>query len=151
MAEQVHSPGDASSEWFEAARHAVAALGAAERGAGDAAAGDQVAGDDLEHLALAGHAGDRAEAPAQARRLDRLAHHSHETGRLEGVVGAESVGLLEDPLDDVGAAGERLRGALRARMLEPLLGQVDGHDPLRPGQPAAGHGAAPSCPRTVGA
>ena len=54
--------------------HAVAALGAAERGARDPAAGDQVARDDLEHLALAGHAGDRAEAPAHARGLDRLAH-----------------------------------------------------------------------------
>ena len=53
----------------------------------------------LEHLALAGHPGDRAEAPAHARRLDRLAHHRDVAGGLEGVVGAEAVGHLEDLVD----------------------------------------------------
>ena len=45
-------------------RHLVAALDAAERGAGDAAAGDQEARDDVERLALAGDAGDRARGPS---------------------------------------------------------------------------------------
>src|SRR5918998_1364239 len=56
-------------------RHHVAALEPAERAARDAPAGDQEAGDDLERLALPGHVRDRAQAPAHARGLDRLAHH----------------------------------------------------------------------------
>ena len=82
-------------------RHLVAALDAAERRAADAAAGDQVPRHDVERLALAGDAGDRAEAPAHARRLDRLAHHVGAARRLEGVVGAEAAGQLEDLLDGV--------------------------------------------------
>src|SRR3954453_17825392 len=42
----------------------VAALDAAEGGAADAPAGDQVARDDVQRLPLAGHARDRAQAPA---------------------------------------------------------------------------------------
>ena len=82
-------------------------------------------GIDLEHLALAGDAGDRAEAPAHAGRLDGLAHHRHVAGRLEGVVGAEAAGHLEDLLDGVRAADERVGRALGAGVLEALLGQVD--------------------------
>ena len=81
----------------------VAALDAAERGAGDAPAGDQEARDDVERLALAGDAAHGRRGPTPiARRLDRLAHHGDVAGRLEGVVGAEAAGRLEDPLDDVG-------------------------------------------------
>ena len=50
-------------------RDLVAALDAAERGAGDAAAGDQEARDDVERLALAGDAGDRARGPSPSAPL----------------------------------------------------------------------------------
>ena len=122
-------------------RHLVAALDAAERRAGDAAAGDQEARDHVERLALAGDAGDGAQAPAHARRLDGLAHDLDVAGRLERVVGAEAAGLLEDPLDGVRAADHRVGRALAARELEPLLGQVDADDPLGALEPAAGDGA----------
>src|SRR4051794_21227420 len=49
-------------------RDAVAALHAAERRPRDAPAGDQQARHDVERLALARHARDRAQAPAHARR-----------------------------------------------------------------------------------
>ena len=123
-------------------RHLVAALDAAEGGAGDAAAGDQEARDDVERLALAGDAGDRAEAPAHPRRLDRLAHHLDVAGRLEGVVGAEAAGHLEDLLDRVRRRRSISVGrALAAGELEPVLGEVDADDPLGALQPAAGDGA----------
>ena len=64
----------------------------------DPPAGDQVAGDDVERLAPAGDAAHRRQTPAHPRRLDRLAHHRDEPGRLEGVVGAEPARLVEDPL-----------------------------------------------------
>src|SRR3954447_24663288 len=95
-------------------RDLVAALDAAERGAADAPAGDQIARDDVERLALAGHAGDGAQAPAHARGLHGLAHDRDDPRRLEGVVGAEAAGLVEDPLDDVGAALPGLGGTLAA-------------------------------------
>src|SRR3954471_24002003 len=60
--------------------HLVAALDAAEGGAGHAAAGDQHARDDVQRLPLAGHAGDRAKAPAHAGGLDGLAHDLHVAG-----------------------------------------------------------------------
>ena len=93
--------------------HVVAALEAAERRAADAPAGDQVARDDVERLAAARRRRDRAQAPAHPRRLDRLAHHGDVAGRLEGVVGAEAAGHLEDRCDGVGAADERVGRALR--------------------------------------
>ena len=95
-------------------RDAVASLHAAERRAGDPPAGDQVARHDVERLAFAGDARDRAQAPAHARRFDRLPHHGDVTRRLEGVVGAEAAGRLDDPLDRVGAAEHRLRRAVTA-------------------------------------
>ena len=52
-------------------RHLLAALDAAERRAADAPAGDQQPRHDVERLTLAGHAGDRAQAPPHARRLRR--------------------------------------------------------------------------------
>src|SRR5262249_34433042 len=82
-------------------RDLVAALDAAEARAAHAPALDQGAGDDAGRLPLAGAARARAQAPAHARGLDRLLHHMHEAGRLEGVVGAEAAGLVEDALDDV--------------------------------------------------
>ena len=120
-------------------RDLVAALDAAEGGAGDAAAGDQEAGDDVEGLALAGDAGDRAQAPGHPRRFDRLAHHRDVAGRLEGVVGAEAVGHLEDLLDRAAvAAGDQVGRALAAGQLEPVVGEVDADDPLGALQAAAG-------------
>src|SRR4051812_29949396 len=50
-------------------RHLVAALDAAERRARDAAPRDQEARHDVERLALPGHPGNRAQAPAHPRRL----------------------------------------------------------------------------------
>ena len=84
---------------------------------------------------------DRAQAPAHARRLDRLAHDGDVAGRLEGVVGAEAAGHLEDPLDGVRAADEHVGRALAAGQLEALLGEVDADDPLGALQAAAGDGA----------
>ena len=49
--------------------------------------------------------------------------------------------MLEDLLDDLGPARERVGGALAARELEPLLGRIDADDPFRAGEPAAGDGA----------
>src|SRR6266516_4688497 len=118
-------------------RHLVAALDAAERRAGDAATGDQEARHDFEHLALARDAADRREAPAHPGRLDDLAHHADVAGRLEGVVGAEAAGHLEDLLHRFGTAGERVGRALPARKLESLLGEVDADDPLGALEPAA--------------
>ena len=78
--------------------------------------GDQIARNDVERLALARDARDGAEPPAHPRGLDGLAHHVHEPGRLEGVVGAEPARALEDLGDGVGPAGECLGRALaRAR------------------------------------
>ena len=119
-------------------RDLVAALDAAEGGAGDAAAGDQQARDDVEGLALAGDSGDGAEAPAHPRRFDRLAHHRDVAGRLEGVVGAEAAGHLEDPLDRPLAALEQVGRALAAGQLQPLRREVDADDPLGALQAAAG-------------
>ena len=45
---------------------------------------------------------DRAQTPTHPRRLDRLAHHRDQAGRLERVVGAEAAGLVEHPLDRSG-------------------------------------------------
>ena len=129
------SPGEPAVDEL---RHLLAALDAAERRAGHAAAGDQEARHDLERLALAGDAGDRGEAPAHPRRLDRLAHDRDVPGRLEGVVGAEAAGHLEDPLHRVVAADQRVGRALAARQLEPVLGEVDADDPLGALEPAAG-------------
>src|SRR3954454_1955462 len=70
-------------------RHAVAALDPAERRARDAPARDQETRDDVERLALAGNARDRAQAPSHPRRLHRLPHHAHVARRLERVVRAE--------------------------------------------------------------
>ena len=92
---------------------------------------------------LPGDAGDRAQAPAHPRRLDRLAHHRDVAGRLEGVVGAEAAGHLEDPLDGVVAADERVGRALAARQLEPRRREVDADDPLGALQAAAGDRAEP--------
>src|SRR5450755_4537120 len=111
-------------------RDLIAALDAAERGAAHAAAGDQVPGDDIERLALAGDSGDRAQAPAHARRLDRLAHDRDQPGRLECVVGAEAGGLLEHPRHRLPAADPDVSGALAAGQLEALGRHVDADDPL---------------------
>ena len=62
-------------------------------------------------------------------------------GRLEGVVRAEAVRHVEDLLDGVVAAPERVRRALSARELEPLVGEVDADDPLGAFEPAPGDGA----------
>ena len=78
-------------------------------------------GIDVERLALAGDAGERAQAPAHARRLDGLAHDGDEPGRLERVVGAEAAGHLEDLRDGVVAGDQRVGRALCARQLEPAL------------------------------
>ena len=107
-------------------RHSLASLDPPERGAGDAAAGDQQPGHDVEGLALAGDAGDRAQAPRHPRGLDGLAHHLDVAGGLEGEVGAEPVGLLEDALDRVLAAGHRFGRSLAAGKLEAVVGEVDG-------------------------
>ena len=125
--------------------HLVAALDAAEGRARHAPARDQEARDDVERLALAGHAGDRAEPPAHARRLDGLAHHRDVAGRLERVVGAEAAGLLEDALDDVVAADQQVGRALAARLGSgaPRRGRsrrsarrrAGGSRPPRPGRP----------------
>src|ERR1044072_6691090 len=40
-------------------------------------------------------------------------------------------GLLEDPLDGVGTAHPEVRRPLAAGQLQPLVGEVDGDDPLR--------------------
>ena len=90
--------------------HAVASLGSAERRAGDPAAGDQVARHHLEHLALAGHARDRARP--QPMRADSTAWRITATmpGGLERVVGAEATGHLEDLLDGVRPAQKRVGG-----------------------------------------
>src|SRR3954468_12432569 len=50
---------------------------------------------------LPGDAGDRAQPPAHARRLDRLSHYVHVAGGLERVVGAEAARHVEHPLDRV--------------------------------------------------
>ena len=81
---------------------------------------------------------DGAEPPAHPRRLDRLAHHGHVAGRLEGVVGAEAARQLQDALDRVRAAEHRLRRTLPLRQLEPLVGEVDADDALGALEPAAG-------------
>src|SRR5439155_16418686 len=128
-------------------RHLVAALDAAERRARDPAAGDQEARHDVEGLALARDAADRGEAPADPGRLDRLAHHGDVPGRLERVVGAEAAGHVQDRLNRVGPAGERVRRALPARELQPLLGEVDADDPLGALQPATRDGAEADHPR----
>ena len=128
-------------------RDLVAALDAAEGGAGDAAAGDQQARDDVEGLSLAGDAGDGAKAPGHARRFDRLAHHGDVAGRLEGVVGAEAAGHLEDRLDGALSALEHVGRALAAGQLEPLRREVDADDPLGALQPAAGDRAEADHPR----
>src|SRR5436309_409124 len=81
-------------------RNLVASLHPSERRPRHAPAGDQQPRHDVERLALAGDAADGREAPAHPRRLDRLPHHVHVAGRLEGVVGAEAAGLLDEPVDD---------------------------------------------------
>jgi hypothetical protein len=128
-------------------RHLVAALHPAEARARHPAARDQVARDDVQRLALARDAGDGAQAPAHARRLDGLAHDLHVAGRLEGVVRAEAAGHLEDPVDGVRAAHEGVRGALAARELEPVLGQVDADDALGAHEARARDGAQADHPR----
>jgi hypothetical protein len=104
----------------------------------DAPPGDQVARHDLEHLPAAGHARDRAQAPAHARGLDGLAHDPHAAGRLEGVVRAEAVGHVEDRLHGVVAADEGVRGALAAGHRQAVLGEVDADDAFGAGDAAAG-------------
>src|SRR4051812_10421352 len=122
-------------------RDLVAALDAAEGRARHAAARDQVARDDVQRLPLAGYAGDGAQAPAHARGLDGLAHDLDVAGRLEGVVGAEAARLLEHALDGLVSADPRVRRALVARELQPVLGEVDADDALSALQAAAGDGA----------
>src|SRR3954468_7042838 len=99
----LHEPGDL-----------VAALDAAERGAGHAPAGDEQARDDVQRLALAGHAGHGAQAPAHARGPHRPAQHLDVAGGLERVVGAEAPGLVEHALHGVLAGHPGLRRALAA-------------------------------------
>src|SRR6201999_4338832 len=108
-------------------RHLVAALDAAERRAADAPSGDQQARNDVECLALAGDAGDGAQAPAPPRGLDGFAHDRDEAGRLEGVVGAEAAGLCQHALDDAAVGDPRVGRALAARALQALRRQ-DGAD-----------------------
>jgi hypothetical protein len=105
-------------------------------------------GDDVERLPLAGHPGDGAETPTHASCFDRLAHHGDVAGRLEGVVGAEAAGHLEDLLDGALATLDRVGRALAAGQLEPLGREVDADDPLGPLQPAAGDGAEADHPGT---
>ena len=119
-------------------RHLVAALDAAERRAAHPPAGDQEARHDVERLALAGHAGDRAQAPAHPRRLDGLAHDGDDAGRLERVVGAEAAGHLEDASTVSSPPTSVSVAPWPARQLQPVLGQVDAHDPLGALEPAAG-------------
>src|SRR5579884_1552445 len=122
-------------------RDAVAALDAAEGRAGDAASGDQVARHDVQRLALPRDADHRREAPAHACGLDRLPHYLDVAGGLEGVVGAEASGHLDDVLHRVGAADESVGRALPAREVEPLLREVDADDALGALKAAAGDGA----------
>ena len=131
---------------FDERRHALPALHASERRARDAAARDEKARDHVERLALAGHAGDRAEAPAHPGGLDGLAHDLHVAGRLERVVGAEPAGHLDDLLDRALAADHRLGRPLAACQREAILGEIDAHDPLGPGQAAPGHRTEPDHP-----
>ena len=130
-------------------RDLVAALDAAEGRARDAATGDQVARGDVQRLALAGHAGDRAQAPAHARGLDGLPHDLDDAGGLERVVGAHPAGLVEHLLDGVGAADPGVGRALALRELQPVLGQVDADDPLGALQPRAGDRAEADHARAV--
>ena len=118
-----------------------AALTPPNERAGDAAAGDQQARQHLEHLALAGDAAHRREAPCLARGLDRLLHHRDVAGRLEGVVGAEAARLGADPVDGVVAREARVGGAVVARLREPFLREVDRDDPPRAREPRADHRA----------
>src|SRR3954467_1462870 len=111
-------------------RNLVAALDSAEGRARDGAAGDQEARHDVERLALPGDAADRREAPAHAGGLDGLPHHGDVPGRLEGVVGSEAAGQIEDLLPRVRPAGGGVRRPLAARELEPPLREVDADDPL---------------------
>src|SRR5947209_656004 len=90
-------------------RYLLAALDATERRAEHVATGDQVAGNDVERLAPAGDADHAGRAPTHPRRLDGLAHDRDVAGRLERVVGAEAVALLEHSLDHVRAAGPSVR------------------------------------------
>ena len=113
-------------------------------------AGDQEPRDDVERLALAGHARDRAEAPAHARGLDGLPHDPHVAGRLEGVVGAEAAGGLDDPLHHVLAAGQRLGRADSALVEEtaPRRGRRRRSAPRPPGGSRSPRRARPGPPRT---
>src|SRR5436853_1587733 len=110
--------------------HLISALDPAERAAAHAPAGDQIARDDVERLALAGHAGDRAKAPTHARRLDGLTHHAGQPGCLERVIGAEAAGLVEHLLHRVGAAGPGLGGSLAPCQAASILARVDARDPI---------------------
>ena len=66
-----------------------------------------------------------------------------EPGRLEGVVGAEAAGHLEDLRDGVVAGDQRVGRALGARHLEAALGAVEDDDPLGAREPAARDHAEP--------
>ena len=116
------------------------ALQAPERGARHPPSGDQEPGDDVEGLSLAGHPTDGAQSPPHPGGFDGLAHHLHVARGLEGVVGPEPVGHLEDRLDGVLAAVEQVGGALAAGELQPLRGQVHADDPLGPLEPRPGDG-----------
>ena len=100
-------------------------------------------GIDVERLALAGHAGDGAQPPAHARGFDGFAHHGHQAGGLERVVGAEAAGRLEHALDGVLVGVPAVGRALPARELQALLGEVDADDPLGALQATAGDRAEP--------
>src|SRR5262249_36912204 len=122
-------------------RDLVAALDAAEARAAHAPALDQVARDDVERLPLAGDARDRAQAPAHARGLDRLLHHMHEAGRVEGVAAHDAAGLVADALDDVLARHPGVGRALALGELEAVVGEVDADDPAGALQARAGDGS----------
>src|SRR4029079_1583315 len=137
-------------------RNLRAALHPAEGGACHATPGDEEARNDVERLTLAGDAHHRREAPRLTRGLDRLPHDPDIPGRLEGVVGAEPIGLLADPVDNVVFGDARVGRAVVARALEPSLGEVDRDDPPSAGQPAPDDGAetdepaAKHCARRAG-
>ena len=105
------------------------------------------AGNDVERLALARDAADRAQPPAHARRLDRLAHHRDVARSPRTCSPRRSRRSSRGSRSTAsGPPSSSVGRALTARELEPLRRQVDAHDPLGALQAAAGDRAEPDHP-----